>query len=614
MNSRSNCFWGQDGTTHPSLKVGNTYKLIWEISTTSTTAQIEVWEDNDYMDSKCVAFPTFTATTGTNSKDVLITDFRELDCAQSDWGFNEFYLYIKTDAGEEFQSTKFRLLFDKGLNNENLPDLSTPLKFGGESWGLELTCTDCHIGGEADVHILVRTTETNPFDESWSWGDIDIDGQVAMSAQAWLGYEKTFGSEPQLDVCLHPVCADLTFAGVGVKVGLIFKFTASASLNFNIAANVTYERSIKASGLLALHTKGEEYRHEVNDFNIIEDGNDVSQPASSQINLDAQVSMTLAPQFYLGLFASASTVAEAEVYVRLQASFKARARLQFRTAINAPVDVFQALTTCNESFVGCNGMCSEAHDTQIDAFLDLILDAGIKLYASVTWIDIGHWDSSSTFGSEDEIEISLDLGWTWHIGSWCFYLFPPSPPPPPSLGYATGTGTVSNTVSMEVVAAGSVSDFTAEMTMAIKEKIATRTGVAPTAIKMTISAASVKLSFDIEMPDETTTTSALSVLQSVFSSPEAASIFLTTSAGSVYVEEITMAPVAIEQSFSSAGNRDTDTQMLIIIAASVGGATLLTGFCLCYFRQRKKRKSNSLSTSKAIDSKPADAEMMPVRV
>ena len=120
------------------------------------------------------------------------------------------------------------------------------------------------------------------------------------------------------------------------------------------------------------------------DFRFRNDGLAESQPNSVHINVDANVSIDLVPQMYLGLFASASVAsAEAEFYLKLEARLRARARLQFRTAIGTSLRPLPPLenNTCSALLVGCADQCLSYHDTQVDIFLELLFNAAYKAYA-----------------------------------------------------------------------------------------------------------------------------------------------------------------------------------------------------------------------------------------
>ena len=73
-----------------------------------------------------------------------------------------------------------------------LTETSLVTKFGDESLGASIECKDCYLSGSADVHVLVRVDQYNPFAESWSWGSVDIDGNIDLTAKAWLNVERYF--------------------------------------------------------------------------------------------------------------------------------------------------------------------------------------------------------------------------------------------------------------------------------------------------------------------------------------------------------------------------------------------------------------------------------------
>lgn len=156
-----------------------------------------------------------------------------------------------------------------------------------------------------------------------------------------------------------------------------------------------------------------------------------SEPQTFRIDLQAEVYAGLVPDLYIGLFASISIIAKAEVYVALRAGLHVSARFDYRIALGT-ADVLQPLpSTCISQYgtalIGCNSGCFSEHDTRLQMFIGGRFWLGYKLYAqagfSVFQVKIG----SST---EWSVDIS-SLNWDRYLGALCYYFFPPSPPPPP---------------------------------------------------------------------------------------------------------------------------------------------------------------------------------------
>ena len=93
-------------------------------------------------------------------------------------------------------------------------------------------------------------------------------------------------------------------------------------------------------------------------------------------------------------------------------------------------------------------------------------------------------------------------------------LSPPSPPPSPPL-----SSPASFAVTMEVTIAASVSDFTENVLMAMRQKVADEAGVAHGAVSATVTAASVLVAFTVNFQTEAAADVALPALGTALSDP-----------------------------------------------------------------------------------------------
>ena len=114
-------------------------------------------------------------------------------------------------------------------------------------------------------------------------------------------------------------------------------------------------------------------------------------------------------------------------------------------------------------------------------------------------------------------------------------------------GSKSNSWTGGHYVQMAFTAAGTVDDFTNEAKTAIEEKVATEVGVyAASKVTLTVEAASVLLSFIIEVDSASAATWTASFLAAQMGDTSAASIFLTTTALAVIVEEINTLPTWVD--------------------------------------------------------------------
>ena len=299
-------------------------------------------------------------------------DLTTMSCADDFFGAPEFFFEIKTPSGcHRGAFGTFVQMYDKDISNSVSlgPTGSSTVNFGNEAMGASVTCTDCGISVAADMHVLVRVDDLNPFAESWSWGSLSLEANVDLVAEAWVFQEVTFNRTVVDITCPPSVCLGITFAGVaGFKVGLLASLELRASALFDAQAQVTYQRRVQTSGLVALHTYSGGIYRSTSGFAMSPVSDVVAQPATLRLTVRAVAEASIHPHLYVGLFASVSTYAEAEVYFRVTAALHVSATLNFRTAIGTS-NFLDAVppATCAATTMGCNDACSSAHDLQLDA-------------------------------------------------------------------------------------------------------------------------------------------------------------------------------------------------------------------------------------------------------
>lgn len=130
------------------------------------------------------------------------------------------------------------------------------IKFKSEdnanSGSLEIDCVDCYVSGSADVHIIARTGQINPFQETWSWGTLDIEVGVSVVARATFGREWQWPLMTTSRRCF--LCLGVSIGNVPIQVGLQLEAGIIAEAKFHVAATLEFSRKGRISGPLNMHT------------------------------------------------------------------------------------------------------------------------------------------------------------------------------------------------------------------------------------------------------------------------------------------------------------------------------------------------------------------------
>ena len=244
------------GGEYPSLKPGALYKLKWTQEDNDYQVRVKFWEVDTGFDDGCGELPDLVPITpaSVSTKEYIFT-MPDL-CGDSSYcadrfdacgagSFPEFNIRLEyvgrscLMCNSNIGSTRpFRLLrtynFDYGYT---LRPSSNPLKFecfdpavtsgagqsGSNSSGLGLSCNDegaesdgslddsswatttaikiecidCKVKLKADVHVLIRTTNLDPFAETWSWGDVSLVGKVDVTANLSATAERVGSASAQ---------------------------------------------------------------------------------------------------------------------------------------------------------------------------------------------------------------------------------------------------------------------------------------------------------------------------------------------------------------------------------------------------------------------------------
>jgi hypothetical protein len=118
-----------------------------------------------------------------------------------------------SDTTEDMESAKHRLV-----------ECAVPARSTGTSnvakVGIEFGCENCVLQATGDIHMLIRTTNFNPFEETWITGDIELNTFVNLFARAFAQFKydtPTFDLLPS--ICAPGVCYGGQMAGVEIKLG-----------------------------------------------------------------------------------------------------------------------------------------------------------------------------------------------------------------------------------------------------------------------------------------------------------------------------------------------------------------------------------------------------------
>ena len=350
--------------------------------------------------------------------------------------------------------------------------------------GVELRCRDCGVFSTASTHMLIRTSDTNPFEEAWVWGNVSITALIDFMARGWL--ELTYESQvfPLVSrLCVPPMCWGGSFAGIQVNMGVAFGLNAQVAADFRAQLTLTYIEGYTLSGSVQSH--GVRRSDGEFDMTVIKVGFDEPQRMSSPqppalaVEVEASATAWIIPEIFIGLFGGVDSgliTVSAEASVMITKKLGARVGFQFQAAVSTTdgwsvgLDALPSSDQTECALLGglqnqldgfdfdnvtfscgsdgcsyppyCNGFCRTSHDTQLDISLLGELTVMMKLNASVGF---GSWRSDpfdftrylNTSGRLQIERVPL-LNWHLHVTSVCGNLTetvssPPISPPPPAL-------------------------------------------------------------------------------------------------------------------------------------------------------------------------------------
>ena len=311
-----------------------------------------------------------SVATSPNYLTFQMPNLRELRCAQDFLGgYPEFQFRIRTEGDcHRGTSFTFRLLQDNQTNGYDTFSLDVPAEYemgpygnAGLNTGLRVKCVDCHIDGTGDVHVLLRTTDYNPFDETWTWGDLSsLTFAANVEVEAYFAGSLTHSRTVLDKACIPGLCLGGRIAGIQLYLGVFAELSLSAEVNYEVAAALAFERSVTLPNLrLAYHTRGAAILQDDVTVNasLISSGPDPTAP-QIQLNIDATAKVSLIPRFFAGLFASISSVAQAEAYLRVEVIIALEAHFNFHTSLYwNPQEPFLPMVARN-SIDGVDDQCT----------------------------------------------------------------------------------------------------------------------------------------------------------------------------------------------------------------------------------------------------------------
>jgi hypothetical protein len=304
------------------------------------------------------------------------------------------------------------------------PVQSTKASMGAKV-GVEFGCRDCVFDVTGDVHILARTSEYNPFEELWIYGDLAATAKVNLFARAYSQMNYQSPVWPLFDaICAPGVCYKAKLAGVDFKVGAYVALNISFDASFDAEIEWTYDRVYSVPGQVEAHAIRDIDNYKLNykrsykvvGFDkLLVTAPDGSEPKSPSItfNVDAAANLHILPSIKIGMFADASGATTtaygglaaslgAKGEVEIAVKMVARATFKFRAAFGPKMNFIMPMprnddctalstylggesapadwgpTCCaNGTMPYCWGVCSERHDTQFN--IECILDVGFSL-------------------------------------------------------------------------------------------------------------------------------------------------------------------------------------------------------------------------------------------
>ena len=336
------CFYGTDGS---AFMVGNTYKLTFNSpveqrvyinyveqdagmlygSSKSTCGSMQ-WSTNGQTSAY------FPAKAGANTIKFEFPDLSGRPCMQNEWS-PRIRLEVANKENCYFgASPYYTIAWGNKFSGTIAFPVPASVNFGKSRTGkvpsgktcnipaqssIDFTCKDCSVKGSSDVHVVIKTTDKNPFAESWIWGDVKdltMDMNLLFKVQQKIKGECTTVLKEKF--CFPGLCAEIGVAGIRMYVGIFIDLWSKAILDWQTNIEYNTDSKFKTSGtgfqhLLAGTMKSSEY----NGFEIKR----VEDSAPKEIfsaSVNGHGTFAFWPSLYFGVFASVKDWVSAHAYIQ----------------------------------------------------------------------------------------------------------------------------------------------------------------------------------------------------------------------------------------------------------------------------------------------------------
>ena len=320
------------------------------------------------------------------------------------WQYGGYYFRIGS-RGSKTHSDKFSLDFKKDGNITK-----------GVTW--EVSCKDCHLNYELDLHTMTRASQINPYAEMWNSGDLTLDVALHLKAELQAKFDTDALTILSKDrACVTPLCWGAQLAGVEVSVGAQVKFNSSAQADFTGKVALYYDRDVTVKQQFWTHYKAPA---DVNKWIADPKWTDNSKKGDRkgfnlEVSIDASAKLSIIPEFYIGLWAGAGDWAKAHAFASVKLQLDPG--MQFSLKYATDNEIFnEAMTTgqcpaldfsfsdekfpepeatcCGDSLPYCMDDCKEKNRVKLDFNVAAAIWLGVKLHASA---DFGFWNKAVDF-------------------------------------------------------------------------------------------------------------------------------------------------------------------------------------------------------------------------
>jgi len=316
----------------------------------------------------------------------------------------------ETDASGYFRVGTYRELLGKGKTI----DLSFKKKYEWSNIEASFQCEGCNINIEGNTHVLIRTSEINPFTEAWIAGDVDVVTKIGMMAKLKGKAKGEASFVNKQDMCTTPICLPAMLGGVGVNMGARWGIEGAVRAEFEAALELKYDREFNTKGSFQVHW-GEGFQIKSSDFSNLkttEKGSKIEK-LKYEVTAKAVAAIDLKPKLQFGLWASAYVAdicAYAELAMELSPTLTAQLKYGSDDAALDKIpqkkdcDPWEFKfdskekptgdegTCCGETVPYCNDVCQEKHHLQMDIAVPGAMT--VKIHAKAK-ADLGWWGKNS---------------------------------------------------------------------------------------------------------------------------------------------------------------------------------------------------------------------------